>query len=83
MGKKKSVRTRFTAASVQAVNLGETIYDERVPNLGLRVSPKGRRTFFVLGGAGERTTIGAFPKVSLEVGASSSWCLKAASTRLC
>ena len=66
MGKKSATRTRFTVSVVKSVAAGGTVYDERVPNLGVRVSQKERRTFFVLGKGGERATIGPFPQITIE-----------------
>jgi integrase len=66
MGKQVSTRVRLTASVIKAIESGKTIYDERVPNLGLRVSPRGRRTYFVLGKGGERATLGTFPQIKIE-----------------
>ena len=61
MRKRSATRVRFTAALLNSIPAGDTVYDERVPNLAVRVTPKGKRTFFVLCKAGERATIGKFP----------------------
>ncbi len=66
MGKQKPLRIRLTATAVWEIEPGKTVYDQRMPNLGVRVSPKGRRTFFVLGKGGERVTLGTFPNIKLE-----------------
>jgi hypothetical protein len=67
MAKRKAKRTRLTVGVVTSLEPGKTVYDERVPNLAVRVSPKGRRTFFVLGKGGERATIGPYPTITLDL----------------
>lgn len=67
MGKKQSVRARLTIGILNDLSPGDVVYDERIPNLGVRVSAKGKRTFFVLGKGGERATIGPYPQFTVEM----------------
>lgn len=63
MAKRESVRCRLTSAVIENLEPGSTVYDDRIPNLAVRVSPKGRRTFFVLGKGGERAAIEPYPRI--------------------
>ena len=62
-------RTDLTAAFIKSASPGEH-WDATVPGFGLRVSPKGRRAFFVryrtrIGKKQRREALGEFPRISL------------------
>ena len=68
MPKPRADRTDLTAAFIKTAPPGE-YWDAQVPGFGLRVSPKGKRAFFVRyrtrGGKQRREALGEFPHVSL------------------
>ena len=61
-------RADLTAAFIKTATAGEH-WDAQVPGFGLRVSPKGKRVFYVRyrirGGKQRREALGEFPHVSL------------------
>ena len=68
MPKPRAERTDLTAAFIKTAPPGE-YWDAQVPGFGLRVSPKGKRAFYVRyrtrGGKQRREALGEFPHVSL------------------
>jgi integrase len=65
-------RENFTERWLGALSVPEereTIYDEKIPTLGLKLEPTGKKTFFWFRSVGKKLTwktIGPWPDISLE-----------------